>query len=295
MCGILADTLPMIGGNMARILSGKETAAAITQETRRKADAMRESGQAASLRIIRVGEKKSDLSYERGVRKRAEAAGVDVSVDVLPEDTNDAKVMEAIEKANRDDSVHGILLFLPLPKTLNEKKIINCIAPEKDLDGATDTSMLGVYKGTGEGFPPCTPEAVIRILDYYGIEISGRDVVIVGRSLVVGKPLAQMLIARNATVTTCHTRTVDLPEKTKRADILISAAGHRGTIRAEHVREGQIVIDVGINFDEAGKMTGDVDYDEVSEIVSAITPVPGGVGSVTNAVLLAHICEGRVQ
>ena len=152
-----------------------------------------------------------------------------------------------------------------------------------------------MYKGTNEGFAPCTPEAVVRILDYYGIDLSGKDVVIVGRSLVVGKPLAQMLMARNATVTTCHTKTKDLPEKTKRADILISAAGHIGTIKAEHVREGQIVIDVGINFDESGKMTGDVDFEDVSNIVSAITPVPGGVGSVTNAVLLAHICEGRVQ
>ena len=280
---------------MAKILSGKEVAAAIAAQTRRKADAMKDSGHPPLLRILRVGEKKSDLSYERGVRKRAEACGVDLSVDVLPEDVSDADIKEAIGKANLDDAVHGILLFLPLPRHLNEKEIINCIAPEKDLDGATDISMLGVYKGTNEGFAPCTPEAVVRILDYYGIDLSGKDVVIVGRSLVVGKPLAQMLMARNATVTTCHTKTKDLPEKTKRADILISAAGHIGTIKAEHVREGQIVIDVGINFDESGKMTGDVDFEDVSNIVSAITPVPGGVGSVTNAVLLAHICEGRVQ
>lgn len=280
---------------MAKILSGKEVAAAITKETKTQADAMRASGHPASLRIIRVGEKGSDLAYERGVRKRAEAAGVLFSVDALPEDAAECDVISAIEKANSDSSVHGILLFLPLPKNLNEQRIINFIAPEKDLDGATDTSMLGVYKGTDEGFPPCTPEAVVRILDHYGIEIAGRDIVIVGRSPVVGKPLAQMLIARNATVTTCHTKTVDLPQKTRRADILISAAGHRGTITAEHVREGQVVIDVGINFDSAGKMTGDVDYDNVSKIVSAITPVPGGVGSVTNAVLLAHICKGKLQ
>ena len=261
---------------MAKILSGKEVASAIAANTRREADAMKDSGHPPLLRIIRVGEKKSDLAYERGIRKRAD-------------------IKNAIGKANLDDTVHGILLFLPLPRHLNEKEIINCIAPEKDLDGATDISMLGVYKGTNEGFAPCTPEAVVRILDYYGIDLTGKDVVIVGRSLVVGKPLAQMLLARNATVTTCHTKTANLPEKTKRADILISAAGHMGTIKAEHVRDGQIVIDVGINFDETGKMTGDVDFEDVSNIVSAITPVPGGVGSVTNAVLLAHICEGRVQ
>lgn len=278
---------------MALILSGKEVAAAITENTRRITDSMREAGQPASLRIIRVGEKKSDLAYERGVRKRAEEAGIDLSVEVLPEDAIESMVAEAITKANTDPSVCGILLFLPLPKHLNEKRLINLIAPDKDLDGATDTSMLGVYKGTGEGFPPCTPEAVVRILDHYRIEICGKDIVIVGRSPVVGKPLAQMLIARNATVTTCHTKTVNLPEKTKRADIIISAAGHCHTIRAEHVREGQIVIDVGINFNDEGKMVGDVDYEEVSGIVSAITPVPGGVGSVTNAVLLAHICSKR--
>ena len=280
---------------MIKILSGKDVAAAITEETRKKTSIMNSSGHPASLRIIRVGDKKSDLSYERGVRKRAEAAGVSVSVNALPEDVSDDDVINAIQKANQDDSIHGILLFLPLPKHMDEKRIINFIDPKKDLDGATDTSMLGVYKGTNEGFPPCTPEAVIKILDFYGIELSGKDVVIVGRSLVVGKPLSQLMLARNATVTICHTRTIDLPEKTKRADILISAAGHRNTIKAEHVREGQIVIDVGINFDEAGKMTGDVDYENVSKIVSAITPVPGGVGSVTNAVLLAHICEGKVQ
>ncbi|MDO4803929.1 MAG: tetrahydrofolate dehydrogenase/cyclohydrolase catalytic domain-containing protein [Lachnospiraceae bacterium] len=280
---------------MAQILSGKEVAAAITENTRQKADAMRAAGRPAHLRVIRVGDKKSDLAYEKGIRKRSEAAGVDLSVDALPEDATFEDVKRAIERANADWRVKGVLLFLPLPKALDEKKLVNFIAPEKDLDGATDISMLGVYKGTGAGFPPCTPEAVVRILDYYGIEISGKDVVIVGRSLVVGKPLAQMLIARNATVTTCHTKTVDLAKKTAGADILISAAGHRGTIRAEHVREGQVVIDVGINFDDTGKMTGDVEYEEVKNIVSAITPVPGGVGSVTNAVLLAHICEGKVR
>lgn len=280
---------------MAQILSGKEVADAITEDTRRKADVLRASGHPAHLRVIRVGEKGSDLAYERGIRKRSEAAGVDFSVDALREDASFEKVRDAIEKANADDSVGGILLFLPLPKHLDEKKLINYIAPEKDLDGATDISMLGVYKGTGEGFPPCTPEAVVRILDHFGIEIAGKDVVVVGRSPVVGKPLSLMLTARNATVTVCHTKTVNLAEKTARADILVSAAGHRGTIKAEHVREGQIVIDVGINFDDSGKMTGDVCFDEVSKIVSAITPVPGGVGSVTNAVLLAHICEGKVQ
>ena len=306
---------------MSTLLSGKETAAALTEKTKAAAEELHAKGKAPTLLIIRVGEKKSDISYEKGVRKRAQEAGIDVRVTALPDGTSagssedgtgcgkpsdgngqasagsckdaapctEDDLAAVIRGANADASVSGILLFLPLPKSIDEKKIINLIAPEKDMDGATDASMLAIYKGAGEGYAPCTAQAVLEILDFYNIDVTGKNIVVVGRSPVVGKPLALMLIKRNATVTVCHTRTVNLPEITRRADIIISAAGHPRTITAEHVREGQIVIDVGINFGPDGKMTGDAAFDEVSPIVSAITPVPGGVGSVTNAVLLSHI------
>lgn len=273
---------------MSDLLTGREVAAALTVRTKEASDRMREAGHIPELMILRVGSKKSDLSYEKGIRKRAEEAGVEVAVSELPESAAEEEVVTAVQAANQDSRVSGILLFLPLPKGLDERRIVNTIAPEKDMDGATDASMLGIYRGIPEGFPPCTAQAVIEILDYYGIDPAGKNAVIVGRSLVVGKPLSLMLIKRNATVTVCHTKTKNLQEITKRADILISAAGHPRTITAEHVSPGQIIIDVGINFNSDGKMIGDVAFDEVSPIVASITPVPGGVGSVTNAVLLSH-------
>ncbi len=273
---------------MNTLLSGKDTSAAMLAELQEKAASLSVT---PSLVIIRVGEKKSDISYEKGVRKKAEQAGIAVKTRALPEDVSEEVLIAAIHEENENTATDGILLFLPLPKGMDEKKIINEIAPEKDMDGATRSSMLGVYSGSGEGYAPCTPEAVMRILDFYKVDLTGKHVVIVGRSLVVGKPLSMMMLKKNATVTICHTKTKDLPQLTKRADIIVAAAGHIGTITGEHVSEGQIVVDVGVNFTEEGKMTGDVVFDEVEGIVDAITPVPGGVGAVTSTVMLTHVLQ----
>lgn len=280
---------------MATILSGKAVAESITEKTRAKAEELTAQGRQPVLLIVRVGEKGSDLSYERGVIRRAESAGIAVRVKALPETVSGEEMADVLREASEDPTVSGVLPFLPLPGHLNEKIILEALAPEKDIDGATRSSMLGVYAGSGEGYSPCTPEAVIRILDHYGVELSGKKVAIVGRSLVVGKPLAMLLLARNATVTLCHTKTADLPGETRQADILVVATGHAKTIRSAHIRKGQFVLDVGINFDAFGKMCGDVAFEEVEPFVGAITPVPGGVGTVTNAVLLSHVVDAAAR
>lgn len=203
--------------------------------------------------------------------------------------------MEVIHQVNQDDKIHGVLIFRPLPKHLDEAAVIQALAPEKDVDGITDGSMVGVFAGTKQGFPPCTPQACMEILDHYGIDCTGKKAVVVGRSLVVGKPAAMMLLKKNATVTVCHTRTVDMPSVVKEADIVIVAAGRAGVVDDRYVSSGQTVIDVGINVNEEGKLCGDVAYDKVEPVVKAITPVPGGVGSVTTSVLVGHVVEAAMR
>ncbi len=269
-------------------LTGREVAASILERTKQRSLEQQKSGVTPKIAIVRVGAKKSDLAYENGIRKNAEKAAVLVETHELREQISQNELIEEIRMLNHDTSVSGILLFLPLPKGFDESAVVNAIDPAKDLDGATDASKLGVYTGSGIGFPPCTAQAVMEILHFYQIPVSGKRAVVVGRSLVVGKPLSMMLLKENATVTVCHSRTQDMPSVTKEADILISAAGHIGTLTQEHVSSGQTVIDVGINFTDEGKMTGDVLYEDVCDTVSAITPVPGGVGTVTTAVLLSH-------
>lgn len=274
---------------MSRMLSGKETAVSIMAKYLVLSGTFQETyKRKPKIAIVRVGSKPNDLAYERGVRKNAQKAEIDVEVHELPEKIEEDDVIREIRSLNEKESVDGILLFLPLPKHLNEQKIVNSIAPEKDLDGVTDASRLGVYTGNGTGFPPCTAQAVMEILDHYEIPVAGKHAVVIGRSLVIGKPVSMMLLKRNATVTICHSKTKDLEAVTREADILVSAAGRIGMVTKNHVREGQTVIDVGINFDDSGKMKGDVLFDEVSPVVSDLTPVPGGVGSVTTAVLLSH-------
>ena len=189
----------------------------------------------------------------------------------------------------------ALLLFRPLPKHLDQAVIENALAPEKDVDCMTDLSMSGVFTGKKIGFPPCTPQACMEILDHYGIDCTGKKAVVIGRSLVVGKPAAMMLVKKNATVTICHTRTVDMPSVAREADIIIVAAGRAGVVGAEYVKEGQTIIDVGINVNAEGKLCGDVDYAAVEPIVDAITPVPGGVGSVTTSVLVGHVVEAAMR
>ncbi len=275
---------------MAELLKGMPVANAITEELVGRVATLKERGVTPTLAIVRVGERDDDLSYERGALKRAEKVGLGVRQFVLPADCSQADLMAVIDEVNSDSSIHGCLMFRPLPKTLDEAAACAALDPAKDVDCITEGSLFGVFANRPMGFPPCTAQAVIEILDHYGYELSGARVSVVGRSLVIGKPVSMMLQAKNATVTMCHTRTRDLAAECAKAEILVVAAGHIGTVSADSVAPGQVVIDVGINWDEAaGKLCGDVLFDEVEPIVDAITPVPGGVGSVTTAVLAKHV------
>ena len=276
---------------MAKRLLGKEVTAALNERIKADAEALKAKGVNPTLCIIRVGETESDISYERGATKRCETLGVACEKILLPEDVSQEELLATIDKVNKNDQIHGVLLFRPLPKHLDQSVIENALDPAKDVDCMTDGSMSGVFTGKNVGFPPCTPQACMEILDHYGIDCTGKKAVVVGRSLVVGKPAAMMLIKKNATVTVCHTRTVDMPSVVREADIVIVAAGRAGVVDDTYLRAGQVVIDVGINVNAEGKLCGDVDFEKAEPIVEAITPVPGGVGSVTTSVLVGHVVE----
>lgn len=281
---------------MAKLLSGKEVAASLNENIRERAEALRARGITPKLAIVRCGENSSDLSYERGAVKRAETCGIEIEKIQYPESVTKEELISGIEKLNGDASVHGVLLFRPLPGELRkcESEIANHLLPEKDVDCMTDLSHAGVYTGKDLGYPPCTPEACMKILDYYEIDLKGKNVTVIGRSLVVGKPVTMMLMGRHATVTVCHTRTADVAGIASAADIVVTSAGVLKSLTKEYVRPGQVVIDVSINWDPEkkngqGGISGDADFEEVEPIVSAITPVPGGVGAVTTSVLMEHV------
>ena len=274
---------------MAELLKGAPVAKAITAQLTQQVEALKEKGVIPTLSIVRVGERPDDISYEKGAMKRCDMCGIAVKNHILPADATEEELLSVIEGINQDPSIHGVLLFRPLPKHINENRVCDALAPEKDMDGITDGSMAGIFSGSGTGYPPCTAQACIEILDHYGIEITGKKATVLGRSNVIGKPVAMLLLQRNATVTVCHTRTKDLTGTCAAAEILIAAAGKAGVVSADHVSEGQIVLDVGINVTEEGNLVGDVDFAAVEPVVSAITPVPAGVGSVTTAVLAKHV------
>ncbi len=280
---------------MAKQLLGKEVTGALNERIKADVAKLNEKGIKPTLGIIRVGERPDDLSYERGATKRCETLGVEYKKYLLPADVSQEELLKVIDEVNNDDNIHGVLMFRPLPKHIDQTVVENALSAEKDVDCQTDASLGGVFTGKKVGFPPCTPQACMEILDHYGIDCTGKKAVVIGRSLVVGKPAAMMLIKKNATVTVCHTRTVDMPSVTREADIIIVAAGRAGVVGAEYVSEGQIVIDVGINVNAEGKLCGDVDYAAVEPIVEAITPVPGGVGSVTTSVLVGHVVEAAMR
>ena len=277
---------------MAELLKGLPVAKALTEELAGRVEALKAQGVTPTLAIVRVGERDDDLSYERGATKRCDAVGIAVRKYVLDAACTQDELMGVIAEVNDDQAIHGCLMFRPLPKTLDEAAACAALDPAKDVDCITGGSLFGVFANRSVGFPPCTAEACIQLLDHYGYELTGANVTVVGRSLVIGKPVSMMLQARNATVTMCHTRTRDLAAECRKAEVLVVAAGHIGTVGADAVSAGQTVIDVGINWDEAaGKLCGDVAFDEVEPLVGAITPVPGGVGSVTTAVLAKHVVE----
>ena len=280
---------------MAKQLLGKEVTAALNERIKAQVAELEAKGIKPPLGIIRVGENGSDISYEKGATKRCETLGVACQKILLPADVSQEELLKVIDDVNKNDNIHGVLLFRPLPKHLNQAVIENALDPAKDVDCMTDGSMSGVFTGKKIGFPPCTPQACMEILDHYGIDCTGKKAVVIGRSLVVGKPAAMMLIKKNATVTVCHTKTVDMPSVAREADIVIVAAGRAGVVGAEYVKPGQVIIDVGINVNAEGKLCGDVDYAAVEPIVDAITPVPGGVGSVTTSVLVGHVVEAAAR
>lgn len=275
---------------MAEILKGAPVAQAINQRSVEKLDKLREQGICPTLATVRVGQREDDVAYEQSTVRRCEKLGVRVLQNLLSEDAPQAELDRLISTLNADPEVHGILVFMPLPKHLDAEAVRRSLSPEKDVDGITDGSLAGVFTGSGRGFAPCTAQACIEIIDHYGIDCTGKRAVVVGRSLVVGRPASMLLMAKNATVTICHTKTVDMPALCRSADILIAAAGKPKALGEEHFSSGQILIDVGINFVD-GTMCGDADFDAAQGIVSAVTPVPGGVGAVTSAVLVSHVIE----
>lgn len=244
---------------------------------------------APKLAIIRVGERPDDMSYERGAKKKMENFGLRVESYVFPEDISDEMFKQEFQAVNRNEDVTGILLLRPLPKQICEKDIEKMIDPAKDLDGISPENIAKVFAGDSTGFAPCTAEAVIQVLKANEIPITGKRVTVVGRSMVVGKPLAMLMVKENATVTICHTRTADLKGTCQNAQILVAAAGKAKMLDGAYVGQDAIVIDVGINVDENGKLCGDVDFDSIQERAAMATPVPGGVGAVTTAVLAEHL------
>lgn len=284
---------------MAELLKGAPVAGAITRRNVQAVEELKDRGIDPTLAIIRLGEKPGDLSYEKGAMKRADKTGVKVKQFVFPEDMTEKKLISEIKKINADDSIHGVLMFRPLPAHIDEKAVCETLAPEKDMDGITSGSMAGVFMDTEIGYPPCTAEAVMEILDHYDVQLKGSKVTVFGRSLVIGKPVAMMLMGRHATITVCHSRTAidDFRDAGRNADIVVSALGRAKMIGSEILGSGQTVIDVGINVDEEGNLCGDVNFDEAEPEAAAITPVPGGVGSVTTAVLMKHVIQaaGRAE
>ncbi|NLU23651.1 MAG: bifunctional 5,10-methylenetetrahydrofolate dehydrogenase/5,10-methenyltetrahydrofolate cyclohydrolase [Clostridiales bacterium] len=283
---------------MAKLLLGGAVAAALNETTKNRAEALKQRGVTPALCIVRCGEKAADLSYEKGAVKRAEEAGIAVVKRVLPVDVKAEELAAVLDALNEDASVHGVLLLRPLPAHLREVEddLCNYLAAEKDVDGITDCSAAGVFLGKKRGFAPCTPQACMEILDYYGIDCRGKNAVVIGRSAVVGRPAASLLLRRDATVTVCHTKTKNVAALAKKADIVISAAGVQNSLTANFVGAGQTVVDVSINWDATknggkGGITGDADFAAVEPLVAAITPVPGGVGAVTTAVLMRHVVE----
>lgn len=280
---------------MAEHWKGAPVAQALTERLIVKANQLKVQGIVPTLSIVRVGERPEDLSYERGALKRCEKVGIRVRQFTLPEESSHGDLMAVIEQINADREIHGCLLFRPLPPQIDEAAICAALDPAKDVDGVTAGSLAAVFTGSGAGYPPCTAQACMEILEHYGCDLTGKRAVVVGRSLVVGKPLSMLLLGKNATVTLCHTRTADLAAECRRAEVLIAAAGRANMIGRDHLAPGQLVLDVGINVDENGNLVGDVDFAAADEIVGAVTPVPGGVGAVTTSVLAAHVLQAAEQ
>lgn len=272
-------------------LGGKEVADKIVEDLKIKVEELKGKGISPKLAILRVGAREDDLAYERGVLKRFKSAGVEVEVTAVDAGISQEELDKTFDGINNDPKVHGILVFRPLPKGLSDEHMRRTIDPGKDSDFMDIRNMENVLAGVSDSAAPCTAEAVMALIRHYNIETKGKKVTVVGRSLVIGKPAALLLTTANATVTVCHTKTVNIEEECRNADIIVACCGVAKMITEKFVKPGQIVIDVGMNVDEEGRLCGDVDYEKVSEIADAVTPVPGGVGSITTAILLKHVVD----
>ena len=271
------------------ILKGLPVANAINEKLIEEVKNLK--GPLPRLAIIRVGERPDDCSYERGAVKKMEKVGFRCSTFAFPGDIDNDTFQAEFDKINNDDDIDGILLLRPLPKHLDERSVEERIDPRKDLDGISPMNLAKVFAGDETGYGPCTAEAVIEMLDFAGIDPKGKRATVVGRSLVIGKPVAMMLMKRNATVTVCHTKTADMAGTCKNAEILVAAAGCAKMINKDFVAQDAVVIDVGINVDENGNLCGDVDFQDIEGRAAIATPVPGGVGSVTTSVLAKHLLK----
>ena len=276
---------------MEELLKGAPAAQKLQEETARITAALKEKGITPKLAMLRIGDRSDSASYERGLRRSCEKCGILAETVELPEETSQEEAEEALRRLNEDPEVHGILLFEPVPKGLDSAALRNMIAAEKDVDCAGEAALGALFAGKRDCFAPATPQAVIELLRFYGIPMRGKRAVVLGRSLVVGKPLSLLLLAEDATVTVCHSRTEDLKALTREADVIVAAIGKARFVDGTYLREGQTVVDVGIHMDEEGRLCGDVDFASAEKKAAAITPVPGGVGSVTSAVLLQHVAK----
>lgn len=279
---------------MAEILSGAPVAAAINEKTARGVQQLAAAGISPVLALLRIGAREDDVAYENSAEKRCAKAGVAVQRITLPESVTQEQLSAEVQRLNLDPSVNGVMVFMPLPPHLDAQRLRRELSPQKDVDGISFGSLSGVFTASGEGFAPCTAEACIEMLDYYKIDCTGKNAVVIGRSLVVGKPVSMLLLGRNSTVTICHTKTRDLPQTARSADLLIAATGKAASIDQSCLSEKQVVIDVGINFAN-GRLCGDVDFDAAVNTTAAVTPVPGGVGAVTSALLVNHVVQAALR
>lgn len=280
---------------MTEILKGKPVADALKEQIRLEVLDFQKRGISPALAVVRVGEGDSDISYEKAVVKAGESLGILVKLVHLPADTTTETLQKEIQTLNGDRSVHGILMFRPLPKHIDQELLQSMILPEKDVDAMHALNLEKVFEGDPSGLEPATPRAAVEMLRYHGVDLVGKDVVVINRSMVVGKPLAMMLLQENATVTICHSRTKDLKEHTRRADVVVTALGRPASIDRSYFTEHSVVIDVGVGMTADGKLSGDVCFDDVSAFVRAITPVPGGVGSITTTILLRQVLKACAQ
>ena len=270
-----------------KLISGKEISAAIKQQVREEVVLLNEKGIFPKLSVIIVGENPASQSYVKGKHKDCAECGIVSENIAMAETITQKELLAEIERLNKDESVHGILVQLPLPAHIDEYAVINAIAPEKDVDGFTAVNVGNMNIGK-ECYTPCTPQGCIDMLDYAGVDLSGKDVVVIGRSNIVGKPVASLALQRSATVTICHSKTKNIADKTRAADVVIVAVGRAGFLTGDMLKPGAVVIDVGINRNSEGKLCGDADFDSCIDVVSKITPVPGGVGLMTRANLLKN-------